>query len=409
MASLLAIFAAGIFGMARAQAPNDFDFNAQIDAYFESIAPQLPPGQRQQLDAYRQYLKESISSIIPPGTIEQQLKAAEELFPLPPEASQEDPKKPAGGTSSDPSLTLSAEPASPSPRSSVTVSANFLIGGGLSFPDIQKEATTRYTWFLDNRRMEAVGGIGRNTFTFTAGTLGAMHTIRLQAQTSGGSVITAALLIPIVDADIIWYTDTYTPPGYRGKALATPQNAIVAVAMPFIPASFGPLNYVWTIDDDTPLNGYGIGKNRMLIGFPFQTHTVSVRISDLGGNIDFSKEIFIARTEPEVLLHRARGDRTNHDTLPQTQFDLAPASTFSIVAVPYYFGVQTMHGLRFTWQFDGARLPEAVRNPDMFTLNIGQATLGQGKGVQKTLALQIDSKNPKKTEQANLTIPVVIR
>lgn len=404
--------------LVRAQDASDFalDMDALIEKYLQGLAGQLPANQQDQLETYRKYIKDSVNAVLPPGELERQLQAIEQAFP------QSTETQPGGGasnpsgfvppvtnTTSDQSLALEANPLSPAPKTPVTITANFNVGGGFAFPDVQKGATTRYTWYLDNAYVPEQSGVGQNTLTFTAGTLHTIHNVRLQARLSTGKIITAALLIPVVDVDIVWYTDTYTPPGYRGKALATFSSPVVAAAQAFVPPSFGLLNYVWTIDDDTPLNGFGIGKNRILVGFPQSAHSVSVKITDLGGNIEISKDIVVNRTAAEVLFHRVRTGKYDFETRAETAFEISPAGKFSVTAQPYFFGVQTRDGLRFRWTFDQNTLPEAPKNPDVFTLNIAQAQLKAGVKIQKIAELTVENKNPKKAESERFFVPITIR
>lgn len=405
--------------LARAQedAPDLRSLDVLIEKYLQTLSTQLPDNQKDQIDTYRKYIKDSLNVVLPPDFFKKQLEAAQELFPLPPEARE--PGKsttnppgytaPITQTTTDQSLSLEASPLSPAPKTPVTVTANFTVGGGFAFPDVQKGATTRYSWYLDNTYVPESSGVGQNALTFTAGTLGTIHNVRLQARLSTGKVVTAALLIPVVDVDLVWYTDTYTPPGYRGKALATFASPIVVAAQPFVPPSFGLLNYVWTIDDDTPLNGFGVGKNRMLVGFPQASHSASVRVTDLNGNIDITKDIVISRVNAEVLFHSIRTGRYDFVAQAQSAFAINPAGKFSVVAQPYFFGVATKDGLRFRWAFDKNSLPEAPKNPDVFTLNIAQAKLKSGTEIQKIAELTVENKNPKKVESERFLVPITIR
>ncbi|MDO8558646.1 MAG: hypothetical protein Q7S09_05735 [bacterium] len=407
---IVALLAALLFlplSSGRAQDISMPDIDALIEQYLKGFAAQLPKDQKGQIDTYRKYIKDSINSILPPGVLEEELRAIQEAFPGDETASGRE--APVTQSTTDQALLLNADPQSPFPKTRVTVSADFNVAGGFQFPDLEKGASTNYQWFLDNKAMPAFSGVGQNTLSFTSGVLGTIHSVRMQARLAGGRIIQAALLIPVVDADIVWYTDSYTPPGYRGKALPTLQGSIVVSAQPFVPPAFGLLDYTWTIDDDTPLDALGIGKNQALIGFPFSSHTVSVHITDLAGNIDIFKEIVIERARPQVVFHQIRTGKYDRDDAGRGSFQAAPAGKFSAVAVPYYFNVQTLRGLRFTWLFDENTLPEAARNPDVFTLNIGQAKLKAGTQIEKSLQLTVENKNPKRTESGEFSVPITIR
>src|SRR3989344_3822018 len=402
----LALIAAPIFVHAQV-IPTDLNFDALIEQYLQGLAGQLPANQRGQIDVYRKYIYDSVNGIIPPNVLQEQLEAVREIFPETQPVFPGAP--PITRSTTDQDLALQTDTPSPTPKEQVTVAANFNVGvGPLAFPDAQKQATTTYNWYLDNVFVPAFSGLGRNTLTFTSGSLGTVHAVRLQARMQGGRVITAAMLMPIVDADIVWFTDTYVPPGYRGKALVTFESPIVAAAQVFVPAEFGLLNYIWTIDGDTPLTGFGLGKNRVLVGFPQQSHAISVHIRDLAGNIDITREILVRRVNPEVILHVARTGRYYTDTSARQTFELAPAGRLSVVALPYFFAVSSPAGLRFRWTFDANTLPESPKNPDVFTLNIAQGALRSGNGVRKSLQILVESKNPKRSESAQLIVPVVI-
>lgn len=385
---------------------SDTALDTIIDQYMQNLLQLLPDSQKSEIDAYRQYVKDSISSVVPPGALKEQLQAAQEMFPS---ANTPGSQEPAMQQSTDQSLVLAANPSSPAPKTEVTVTANFNIDGGFQFPDVEKGATTQYNWSLDNTPLPASSGVGHQTLKFTSGTLGTIHSVRLQAKLANGRTVSAALLIPVVDADIVWYTDTYTPLGYRGKALPNSNSPIVATAQTFIPPNFGLINYVWTIDDDTPMNAYGIGKNRILIALPQQTHAVSVKITDLAGNIEIDRTVYINRADFQVLFHRLRSGEQNYETAALSSFDAAPSSRLSIIALPYFFNVYSPDGLRFSWTFDGSTLTAALKNPDIFTLNIGQSKLSSGSKIVKSLDLTVNNKNPNKYESQRFIVPITIR
>ena len=75
-------------------------------------------------------------------------------------------------------------------------------------------------------------GIGKKTFSFNNGASGKTTRVSVLIRTNGGEVVVKEFSFSPIGVTILWEADTYTPPFYKGKPLASAQSSIRAVAIP---------------------------------------------------------------------------------------------------------------------------------------------------------------------------------
>jgi len=93
------------------------------------------------------------------------------------------------------------------------------------------------TWSLNNS--VRLVGIGERRARFTLGSLGTTYSLEVLVETDTGERFLQSVLIEPREVNIVWEAFSYTPPFYRGKALAPSAGLITFVAMPEIADSGG--------------------------------------------------------------------------------------------------------------------------------------------------------------------------
>ncbi len=120
-------------------------------------------------------------------------------------------------------LVVEMTPSNPGPNQSVSVSLN-------SF--VFSIDSARISWILNGASKKS--GRGEKNFTFETGGMGSQTTLRIVVETADGYVAEKTIRIKPGEVDLIWETESYVPPFYKGKALFSYQNKINFIAIPHI-------------------------------------------------------------------------------------------------------------------------------------------------------------------------------
>lgn len=360
----------------------DADLGKLIDENLAPLIRLLPPDQQRLAGPFKEFIKSTINTYIPPEVFREQVENLKQIErdlggPQPPSAYR---------------LTIETDTPSPFPGRPVGVYANVNFSLGGETPDVTQTGLAFFEWWLDGRPV--LQGLGQNYFAFTSNGAGFIHSLRVRARLASGRILQAVRLMPVVDADVVWYADTYVPPGYRGKRLASPSSFITVAVVPTVPGTLGPFRYLWTIDD-LPVTTAAVGRDTLTLPAAGGDRYVQVRIVDLRGTVDFSKTVAIGTVSPQVVFHDVRSGKHDVGTRAGGAFTLSPASQKSVLARPYFFSAAVLQGLRFRWIFDQSELPEVPRSPDLFTVNIASARLAPGTSVQKPLRLIVENRDPR--------------
>ena len=213
----------------------------------------------------------------------------------------------------------------------------------------------RITWILNGETM--LEGIGKKTFSFNSGASSFQTNLEVKIETISGSTINKKIIISPSNIDMLWESyNTYTPPFYRGKALASAEGSIKVVAMPSNQNPAG-LNYKWKQDDKSKQDSSGYEKNSFIYTNSFleDANTVEVAVSDLFGNNIGLNTISITPGSPKILFYKK-------DQILGTNWDNVLTDGFSvntngdtIIAEPYFFSNKDLNssGYEFIWSLNG--------------------------------------------------------
>src|SRR3989338_9207927 len=110
--------------------------------------------------------------------------------------------------------------------------------------------------------------------------------------------------------DFFWWTNSYVPLWYKGKALPTPGSTVFVQARPSFPDSIaGSLVYTWSLNDEVVSSTSGQGKSLFIYTIPSTLalrSAIGLRVSNLSGTIK-SEAIFDPPVaSPEALAYELR-------------------------------------------------------------------------------------------------------
>jgi hypothetical protein len=151
------------------------------------------------------------------------------------------------------SLDLTITPPNPGPGAHITLTVKDVVD------NLDKK---QVTWSLNGKVVKQ--GIGAKKFEFDLGELGSVSSVTVRTD-----VLSKTIKIRPTDIDIIWETDGYAPPFYKGKVMRVSQGSLRLVAIPnFINSEDQLIDrnkmvYTWRNSDILNAAGSGYGKNSL--------------------------------------------------------------------------------------------------------------------------------------------------
>lgn len=284
-------------------------------------------------------------------------------------------------------FSIRINPNYPNPNEAVTATANAYL------TDLNRALIV---WSVNGKIVDR--GIGKKTLSFQSGTSGKKMTISADVTTEKGDRLYKDYSFTPLGVAVLWQADTYTPPFYKGKALATAESRLSAVALPETSDARGALDagnfvYEWTKNGATIGTASGYGKNSFsfLAPQPFGKNEVGVRVTSLNGVMSSKKNVEVAVSSPVIAFyedHPLLGvwyNRSFGNDLTLTKKEL------SVVAEPYFFSNETSEtpALAYFWSLNGKR----VNNQD-HTITLRSEEEGKGDS-----SLFLSMRNSKQTFQ----------
>ena len=272
------------------------------------------------------------------------------------------------GTASD--LSLRTAPEYPRPGENVRLS---VLG---SLTDL---SSSNIKWYANGKIVAQ--GIGLTEASVAAGSLGSETQIRVEV---AGSDATTGVLRP-TEVDLLWESDSYIPPFYRGRALPSAGSAVRLFAIPRLqysgaqsPVSPEELIYTWKKNNKVIAPASGRGKHTALLEGPalFGTDTVSVEVRTTDGGLRGFSSVRIASVEPLLVLYE------NHPLFgvlyhrALKKVDSIPEVEATLSATPYFAPSENPGDLffRYAWRVNNSDVENDPSNPNTITLNAEGST-----------------------------------
>lgn len=159
------------------------------------------------------------------------------------------------------------------------------------------------TWNYNGKKIES--GIGKTVVSVTAPSTSTQVVLSAIATGQEG-VVQASISIWPASVDLIWEAaDAYTPPFYKGKALA-PINGLIKVAA--IPHISAPRNSSFSWEKDTSALPLQSGTNKNSVSFiadPLNTNE-EVSVTVRGGTFSASNTLTIPTRPPAIVAYRKK-------------------------------------------------------------------------------------------------------
>lgn len=279
-------------------------------------------------------------------------------------------------------LSIYSSPKHPKPNESVEIFIE-------SYTTNLDQATM--TWSINGKTERR--GAGIKSVVVPAGPIGIKKSITVLVATKEGRVFEQSISINPSEVEILWESDTYTPPFYKGKALYSSDADLSLLAVP-ISKGTNPANLVYTWKKDGTLlpNLSGFGKQFITIKTQFQIDPVKMEVEVSSGDGSYSArgEIVIPPTQPKVLVYENR-------PLSGFRFDKAVGSQqglieneVSFVGIPYFFSAakRNVENLFFSWTMNGASVVPSEKDKATLILRHESGVTGSSQ-----IGLSVENRN----------------
>lgn len=285
-------------------------------------------------------------------------------------------------------LKVSTSPQSPKPGETVRVTIESYLS------DLSKATIT---WSVNNKVIEK--GIDKTSFSFKVGPSGGSTRLGILIVTNEGEEVYKEYSFNPLGLTILWEADTYTPPFYKGKPLATYQSRVRAVVIPDAVKTSGAfdtstLSYTWKQNGYAVSEASGYGKNSYTFTAPrpYEETRVNVSASPLKGGSRSEFALSLPIANPFILFYKVhpllgvRYERPLGSEVTLSEKDI------SLRAEPFFFsnGKNEAGAISYTWVLNG----KTIVNP-------GRAiTLQNTEGVKGESQLSLGMYGIKKTFQS---------
>lgn len=248
------------------------------------------------------------------------------------------------------------------------------------------------SWYLGDSLVRE--GVGADSLSFKTGNVGEVSLIRMVAESDTVRMGRAISIVP-ADIDIVWEADTYTPPLYRGKTLASPKSDIKIMAVPFFKTEKGTiiekgdLNYVWKKGNSILLSGFGKNQLKTTVGVFGSDDEFVVTVSDQSNQIVAEKTIIIPIENTDLVFYKENPTEGTEYNNTLRGLVVSSNKEIAIRAEPYYFSnPQSTNeaNLIFSWNLNGKGVLPNEGTPKIITLRNES-----GQDLVSTISLSIEN------------------
>src|SRR3989344_1682977 len=271
-----------------------------------------------------------------------------------------------GGFGAD--LTLSISPQYPSPNAAVHMEAQS------NSVDLD---TLDVSWYKDGEKIG--GGAGVKEIDVVAGALGSEVAIEVVAREDGFAVASAQARIVPTEVDLLFESDSYVPPFYKGRAMPSAGTLLHLEAIPRFKRTDGSLVasdgiiFTWKRGGSVIRSASGRGTASASLDSPglFGTDLISVEARTPDGKFSGSASTRVASTEPRLLLYKDHPlfGVMYHQALVAQNF--IPETEMSFAAVPYFAEARGANDGRlvYAWRVNGNDIANDSERPSQITIN----------------------------------------
>ncbi|MCX6716355.1 MAG: hypothetical protein NTV72_00280 [Candidatus Taylorbacteria bacterium] len=254
-------------------------------------------------------------------------------------------------------IEMISNPAYPTPNSKVDIT--------IDSHNVDLDSS-EITWLVNEKVVSKA--VGLKTINVTLGNTGTTTEIKALIKSTAGDIISKTLSINPTQIDLLWETDGYVPPLYKGLSHYTYQGTVYVVAQPYFKTKSGkvlnPKDLVYTWKKDSNVLGDDSGRGKQRLSLPgdvlqksaFITVTVVSPENEMVGQMGINLE----PEDPQVVFYEKNplfGTLWNKAiTSPYTMTN----NEIEVLATPYNFTKKDVltSKMNYIWLIGGTEYPE---------------------------------------------------
>ncbi len=201
----------------------------------------------------------------------------------------------------------------------------------------------------------------------------------LVPQTTNTAKTSTAPALTANDLVLVWSANTYIPPAYPGKALATFGSVVEVLAFPISPngAKISNVNFNWYLNG--AFQDYASGVNKQKFSFRADQvasgqEVIDLKLTDAQDQEILSLSTAINIVSPEAVLYPTDKQSSNFSLARDDSPTMAPGQEMAFTALPYFFSVSSLDDLNYQWTFEGKTM-DRTEEKNKFTIKTAAADL----------------------------------
>ncbi|MDP3996565.1 MAG: hypothetical protein Q8P86_02635 [bacterium] len=222
--------------------------------------------------------------------------------------------------------------------------------------------TAEIAWFVNGTLQKKARG--DKSFAFTTGNLGSRSEITVVITFDDGATYPKTLTIYPADVTLLWETESYTPPFYKGKSYFPHQGVVRAVAIPNIINSSGrrlsvnEVVFTWKKDGRVLGDKSGLGKDTFIAegGTPSRTVTIAVEVTAEDNQYVAESSFSVSPVRSEVVLYeKSPLYGIFYNNALNSPYQMKDQEV-EVAAVPFFFTTTGRDSLQYAWNINGSAI-----------------------------------------------------
>ncbi|MEK7175678.1 MAG: hypothetical protein AAB693_02670 [Patescibacteria group bacterium] len=249
------------------------------------------------------------------------------------------------------------------------------------------------SWFVDGKFI--VSEIGKKSIPVRAGAAGSNTSVVAEISFSSGKVEKKVIISPSKIVMLWQAEDSFVPPFYKGKALASQETSIKIVALPEIKSGnelIDPKNmiYKWEKDYENVSAGADYGKNYFLYqnNYLENSENISVTASTLDQKSSAYAGIDVGMVNPKIVFYK-KDEKLGNLWEKSVGDGYGVKNNDIIIAAPYFISPKEILSplLSFSWFINDGLVNIPSYKKHLLNLNTKEGVHGKAK-----IKLEIENK-----------------
>ena len=224
-------------------------------------------------------------------------------------------------------------------------------------------------------------GVGIKKITIPAPKIGSVTDVSVDIKGSDGREVRKAISVRSGYVELVWESDGYVPPFYKGKTPFSYQNNVKITAIPHLSKSVGSeidpktLVYTWKLGGKYIDNGQGYGKQTVTIEYSDLPKTLEITVDVINKEQTLHTIGTMNLTPSEPSLQFYEEDSLYgifYNKVLPTNFDMKNIEA-KILAIPYGFNLNNQE-IDYNWSINNIEQSDLIKNRSIIVRTKGDTS-----------------------------------